>query len=270
MLFFRSLRTGTALIASLAITVLFLMQLAGCSESETTPNTPQPPVMPAAQQLQFDFSFFEAGAGLEKTDGLYDNFINAYMRTVFLDLTAKLVLAAPVNAFSAALHTVPVAQEDGSWLWTYNWLVGSEQISIILRGLPVGDMVQWQLSLAPGESTDSVLWFSGNTSDEGRQGRWVFHDLDREDYPICGEINWGISGSGNYLEFVSLEEQTNGHRLRFNDNNPQFSIEYTEGVEGDSSYIRWNGNGEGSLLVPEYNDGLEACWGINLQNRVCP
>lgn len=266
------LRNGFGLIAIVVVLFLLTINLNGCSDSTTSPDTvssEDPPVLPAAEQLQFDFSFFDNAPQLEKSRGEYDHFVNAYLRTVVLDVMAKLVLAAPVSAFSAAVHTVPVAQNDGAWLWTYEWRHPEGPVDIILRGIPAGEVVEWQLSLRPQGLNESVLWFSGTTNGTGSEGHWEFQDLDNPDHPVSGEIAWGDSDGGSYLEFVCREPDNNGDVLRFNDTDPDFSITFTPGDGSAASFIRWNVSGAGSLLVPDYNDGAEACWGEDLRNIDC-
>jgi hypothetical protein len=268
MFFFRNLRTGTGFLAIAALMLLFSLSLGGCSDNEISPTqtaVPEPPVLPVAEQLAFDFSFFADAPQLDKATGQYDNFINAYLRTAMLDVMAHLVLAAPVSAFSAAVHTVPVVQDDSSWVWTYDWQHRDGMVRIILRGLPVGDAVQWELSLAPGGAGEGILWFDGSTNGDASEGHWSFRDLDTEDYPISGEINWGVG----YLAFVSREADNEGGRLRFIDNDPDFRIEFSDGNGGGTSFIKWNASGSGSLLVPDYNGGQEACWDQDLRDTVC-
>ncbi len=267
-----SLRAGTGLMALAAIMFLMAFNLGGCAETEDSPTNPaitQAPALPASEQLKFDFSFFDSADQMDKASGDYDNFVNAYLRTVFLEVMAHLVLTAPVDAFSSAIHTVPTSQPDGSWRWTYDWQIADERMVVVLIGLPVGDVVQWELRLVPAGSDREYLWFSGTTSDRGEQGHWVFLDLDDEEFPICGEIAWGPNADGNFLEFISRRPESNGDRLAFYDNEPEFRIEYTLGSEQDSSFIHWHANGDGSLRVPDYNGGVEACWDVYQQDVDC-
>jgi hypothetical protein len=270
---FPSIREGTCLILFLAAALLILTQLGGCSDSDTSPtgiSQSEPPVMPRADQLTFDFSFFESADQLDKGMGPHDNFINAYFRTIILEAMAHLVLAPPVAAFSAAAHTVPVAQPDGSWVWTYPWKGPYGNILIVLRGRPSDQVVEWELSLAPGKKSQSDVWFSGTTNGDGTEGHWTFHDLDSPDQPVSGEINWGHLSGGKYLEFVSREPGEIGNTLRFEDRAPAFRIDYLPGDGATASFIRWHAQGHGSLRVPDYNGGREACWDNYLLDTVCP
>jgi len=268
----RTLRTNTGLMALAIFMFLFALNLNGCSENEDSPTAvveATPPLLPVAEQFQFDLSFFDSADSLEKASGDYDNFINAYLRAVVLEAVANLVLAAPVGTFSAALNTVPEAMDDGSWVWTYDWHYGPDPLTISLRGLPAGDVVEWEMSLAPTGSDLTVLWFSGTTNGNGSEGRWTFHDLDTDGYPVSGEISWGASNGSQYLQFVSREPGSDGDVLRFNDNDPDFSIEFSPGDGDQLSFLRWQASGAGSLRVPDYNDGLEGCWDVYQRNVDC-
>ncbi len=272
MLFFRSLRTGTGLIALASLMFLIALSLGGCSDDETSTtaaDVPAPPTLPAPEQFAFDFSFFDSGSQPGKAAGDSDNFVNAYLRTIILDAMAHLVLAGPVGAFSAAVHTVPVAQDDGSWVWTYTWQHGPDPLYIILRGIPAVSVVEWELSLATVNQPDPVLWFSGTTNGNGDHGHWLFHDLDSNDHPVNGEIAWGNDTDGHYLEFVSHELDNMDNTLRFTEDYPNFLIEYTPGNGGDQSFVQWHASGTGSLRVPDYNGGLEACWDEIQQDVDC-
>ncbi len=272
MYLFRPLRAASGLMALAAIMFLVAFNLGGCSESENTPTSPETtiaPTLPSTEQLEFDFSFFGPADQLDKSSGEYDNFINAYLRTVLLDVMAHLVLAAPVEAFSNAIHTVPTVQPDGSWRWTYDWQVAGERVGIVLLGMPAGEVVEWELYLVPDGTNLEYLWFSGTTTDNGEDGHWVFLDLDDEDFPVCGEIAWGTNADGRFLEFISRQPDSYGDRLAFYDNDPDFRIEFTLGAGGDSSFIQWHAAGDGSLKIPDYNNGVEACWNIYQQNVDC-
>ncbi len=269
---FRSLRAGTGWLALAVIMILATIYLSGCSESDPTTTEPaasEAPALPVAQQLQFDFSFFTPAKQLDKSNDDYDNFFNAYLRTVVLDAMAHLVLAAPLDAFSNAINTVPTAQPDGSWRWTYDWSFAGEPVGIVLIGLPAEEVVEWELRLVPQGSTREYLWFSGSTGDKGEQGHWEFLDLDDDDFPVCGEISWGPHEGGFFLEFVDRDPESDGGRLTFYDNDPQFRIEFIQSTGADVSFIQWNAAGDGSLMVPDYNEGLEACWDIYQRNVDC-
>jgi len=272
MLFPRTLRNGTGLIALAVLMLLLAMNLAGCSDenSPTEASAAMAPVLPDPARLDFDFTFLDAGSELQKSDdGIHDNFVNAYLRAVVLGAMAKLTLTPPVAAFSVALHTVPVAQEDGAWIWSYDWHGYRYPIRVALRGLPAGDHVHWEMRVGPGDADPTAVWFEGQTSGDGEQGHWLFHDLDVPEHPVCGEIVWGDDEAGHFLQFTSREMESNGDVLRFNEADPDFVISLTPGAGSDPSFIQWHADGTGSLKVPDYNDGAEACWDRWQENMLC-
>jgi len=268
----RTMRTGAGLLALAALMLFLSLQLTGCSSDDSSPTTPDvaaAPTLPDPSNLEFDFNFFDGAKGMEKSDGIHSHFVNAYLRAVVLDALARLTLAAPVSAFAVALHTDPVLAEDGSWDWVYAWNERGEQLRIRLNGRPEDGHVAWEMHVSGNAGLNEVMWFSGTTNDAGREGHWSFHDLDREGYPVCGEIAWGDADSGRYLEFVSREFDTDGDTLRFTDDDPDFSIDFIPGDGSTPSFIRWHADGTGSLRVPDYSGGAEACWNRWQENVDC-
>ena len=272
MMIFRNLRSGVSALALLAVFGLLALHTTGCSGDATDPvgaPTAQAPALPDPETLSFDFHFFDGAADLEKGAGIHDNFINAYLRAVVLQAVAELTLAAPVGTFAVALHTVPVAQEDGAWVWSYTWTGYRYPIRVALRGLPAGDHVQWEMRVGAGNAEPTELWFEGSTSGDGHEGRWLFHDLDDPARPVCGEIAWGRDEAGRFLRVhqprageqrrhAALQRRRSGlrHHLRARHRRA-------------SSFIRWHADGTGSLQVPDYNGGAEACWDTWQENVVC-
>ncbi len=249
-----------------------LFALAGCSD-DSPPTTPaqQAPTLPDPAQLTFTFGLLDLDpATLDKSaDGIHDNFLNAYLRAVLLDAMANLALTPPVAAFAHALHTVPVVQDDGAWIWSYTWDGYRFPIHIALRGMPDGDHVDWEMRVGVDDQEPTALWFAGSTSSLGEQGHWFFHDLDDAAQPINAEIAWGEDDAGRFLQFVSREPPTDGDVLRFNDAGTVFEITFMPAGDEPTWFIRWRADHSGSLQVPDYNGGSEACWDRWLENVDC-
>ncbi len=247
-----------------------VLSLCGCESNPTEPDTGDPgpgpmetaPTLPDPERLTFEFSFFASAEKMAKAGR--DNFFNAYLRVVVIDLMVKYYLTPPIAAFSLALHTPPSPQEDGSWIWVYTWVNGEEEVQIRLRGLPVGDNVQWQLWVdAPSADPpiEDALWFEGETHGDGQFGQWTFHDFTIEGNPAVATLEWGTGLDGDYLILTSLHGEYEDDSLAFHNDSPLCSIIYTDASEPTEWFIRWNEeDGSGSLMVPEYNDGQEACW----------
>jgi hypothetical protein len=168
-----------------------------------------------------------------------------------------------------ALHTVPRVQDDGSWVWSYVWNGYRHPLRIALRGIPAGERVEWEMRIGAGGDVPTALWFGGATSGDGGAGRWEFYDLDDPARPVCGEVAWGEDAGGRFLEFTSREPESYGDVLRFLDADPDFAITLGPETGGDPWFIHWNADGTGSLKVPDYNDGEEACWDRWQENVDC-
>jgi len=218
--------------------------------------------------LSFFAEYNEQGA-----KALGDNFFNAYLRVVVIDLMLNYYLTPPVAAFALALHTVPSPQEDGSWIWVYTFVDGEEELQIRLRGLPVGDNVAWELRVNAPDAVpplENVLWFEGATRNEGQFGEWTFYDFTIDGEPEVSTVEWGDSLDGEYLTITALYGEDEGDVLNFNHNAPENSIEYEDASTGDDWFIHWNtATGTGSLMVLDYNEGLEACWDVDQNDIEC-
>ncbi|MBU1676321.1 hypothetical protein KKA85_11125, partial [bacterium] len=181
-----------------------------------------------------------------------------------LNLATRIVLTPPVAAFAVALHNVPSYQEDGSWIWVYTHVDGAEEQQIRLRGLPVVGGVEWQMRVSDSAAHPpfaNELWFEGTTHLDGELGDWTFYDFTLEGRPAVGRLEWGNDSDGEYLILSALYGDDAGDVLAYRHDAPHNTIDFTDGADGSQAYIRWNeADGTGSLMVPDYNGGAEACW----------
>lgn len=271
-----SLRQGVGLLALAALMILTSVHFSGCSSDDTTaPTAPtaSAPQLPDPERLNFDFQFFAENQDADKLGHPHHaNFLNAYFRVVIIDALATLSLAPPVAVFSVALHTIPSLQDDGAWIWVYTAVDGDQETQVRLKGLPLDNEVQWELRVTADHHNpplDNAVWFHGTTSNQGAKGRWFFNDLDLTDMPQVAEIIWDEESAGRFLTFISHEADSNGDTLRFTDADPRYVIDFTRAATQEHWFIRWQADGSGSLQVPDYNEGLEACWDEDQIDIVC-
>lgn len=253
--------------------------LAGCGSDPAGPNdASRAPTLPDPERLVPDLAFFEPGAGLVAGDGAKDaaakaHFVNAYLRVVVVDALTRLVLAPPVTAFAVALHTVPSPQPDGSWLWVYTWVNGDEEAQVRLRGRDAGAHVEWEMRVTTvglEPALDDVLWFEGNTTRDGAEGQWSFHDHELDGNPVVAELAWGDDEGGAYLTLAAVAGPDAGDTLTYRHAAPHCSIVFADASAGLDYDIRWNeADGSGSLQVPDYNGGARACWDTRQDDTDC-
>jgi hypothetical protein len=258
--------------------VLGLMTLAttGClDESPTSPVDPSgdAPVLPAQENLTFPLGFFDQGAAMQRAAGK-DNFFNAYVRVVVVHTVVDLMLTPPIAAFALALNTPPSPQADGSWIWVYTYVNGSEEAQIRLRGMPLGgERVAWELRVTNRHEVpalNNVVWFEGETDDEGEAGFFLFHDVFEDANPVSGRLDWGADSQGDFLRLTDLDDNPND-TLEYREVGTRKSLTFSDASSPDLGwFVKWDeSDGTGSLRAPDYNGGAEACWDEHQNDTVC-
>ena len=277
------------------IALAALMILTGCNSTDPLQPVDEdsPPVLPPVSTMKLDYSLFELvtpseSSVLNKTPGpelLAEyptklNFINAVVRVLFVELVVYTSLEPPVAAFVVALHSVPQQQPDGSWLWTYIFVDGDIEYSIYLTGKDAGNHNEWNMRVSstdPEMLLDHFLWFEGEAKKDASSGYWQFYEpvesapavylanLDVNATP--GEqsvrIDWeNLPGDIHSLSIlVNLAGSPDeGDSIEFYESPASSSMQFFDASENNTSTIIWYLDGSGSITVPDYNDGLKACW----------
>lgn len=269
---------------ALLIPALCIAILAGCGKETSTP-TQEPPSLPPAESLQFDLSFFQrqdlpaqaqGAQGTEEALAKF-NWLNAVVRVAYVNLAVVQNLTPPSLAFSAAVHTWPVLEEENTWLWTYVW-VGPENVpfTIHLRGHLQETHVEWSLRVTAPTAVpplDDFLWFSGEASIESNSGYWVLNDFEDGASAPCARIGWDYPTLLNRtLAFENIEvgNPDIGDKLAYRVDGVMISVKFHDASTGVDSDVTWNAQtGAGSLQVPDYNQGQRACWDERQEDVLC-
>lgn len=301
----RTKRTLGILMAML----LAVFLLPACStDDETGPVDPGYPVdapeLPPTSTMIFDLDFFgietpevsqtsaetgKPGEELQRADAASrTNFINAFVRTLYLQLLILDALEEPVGAFAYAIHSVPQQQEDGSWLWTYIFVDNGLEYGVFLYGTPGpgNDYVDWRMEVStndPNLPLDHFVWFDGRAYSDHSHGHWQFYE------PVLTPPAMASSPATDGVETVRIEWQNPSatvHRLRIDINgegHPEVgdyleffessflaTIDHYDASEDLRSNITFYADGTGSLTVPDYNNGETACWDAVQKDTDCP
>ena len=131
---------------NLTVSLLGALVLFGCSEQSTTtgPDESEAPILPPAQSLAFDMSFFDNDQNrqiLADTEqgrmGAYDthwHWLQAVGRVIIINASVAEAMFAPHLAFALAIHTVPSDLGDNTWMWIYTWVdPDGREVQIRLR-----------------------------------------------------------------------------------------------------------------------------------------
>ena len=286
---------GTHTIRTSLAGLFMLAALSGCSnDSVTLPDSTNTnaPALPAVSTMKFDLDFYGVSAPtldaqslstgapsdamlLSASGGDHENWINAYVRAVFIHLSTFDMLEEPIGAFAYAIHSVPREQPDGSYLWTYIFVDQAIEYSVFLFGTPKQDTVEWRMEVSsndPALLLNHFVWFSGESRHDDTGGYWQFFDpIDQTQGVPSARIEWT---NGNLEDTLTLTVNGSGYEnegdmLTFTDSKSTGSIEYYDASASLTSSIIWHANGTGSLTVPDYNGGAMACWDREQRNVAC-
>jgi hypothetical protein len=296
-------RTGVFLVLMVA-----LLGFQACSNDDdpVAPRDPaaDAPALPDLSTMTMDLSFFglagvdESSMELGKPSQQLlaastgkDNFINAAVRVLFVQLTFCAVFEPPVAAFALAIHSIPQKQDDGSYLWTYIFVDEAIEHSIFLYGKDEGDYVAWRMEVStnnPGMMLDHFVWFDGEAMKDDTHGYWQFYEPVAEpafyvDAVAAGtpgvesvRIDW-LNAPGNVHRLTLLNNMEGhvdeGDNVVFMSSPAMSSIELTDVSVPETYSIVWYYNGSGFLQVPDFPEadpGVKSCWDTQQFDVICP
>ena len=253
------------------------------------------PRLPAMSTMVFDLQLFDIeapqvsrqsietgtpdGQELHKAESAdRTNFINAFVRVLYVQLLMYDALEEPVGAFALAIHSIPQKQDDGSWLWTYIFVDGGMEYSIFLYGTPDagGGYVDWRMEVStndPSNPLDHFVWFDGRSYEDDSQGYWQFYDPALPSPYASGRIDWQNPSSTEHrltIEVNGPDHPDYGDTLEFFASSFVCTIDHYDASEDSRGNITINADGTGSLTVPDYNNGQKACWDTEQKDTDCP
>jgi len=295
--------------AALAATVFLfaVLFLPACSSDDNPvqpqPNTSEAPTLPAMSTMVLTLDFFgvpmpevdprsiltgKPGPELEAADAAnHTNWINAFVRVLWLKLLVYDALEEPIGAFALAIHSVPQKQSDGGWLWTYIFVEDNVEYSVFLYGKVVGDRAEWRLEVstnAPDFLLDHFVWFTGQSMLNNTEGYWQFYEpvfpasaasavAGATDGIQSARIDWEHITPTDHRLTVTVNkpgDPDEGDTLEFHESLSIGEVNHYDAGEDRRSNITWYPNGTGSITVWDYNNGEPACWDERQQDTDCP
>ncbi len=284
--------------------LLAIFLIPGCSNDNDPVAPPveqsQPPKLPSMSTMTFDLDFF--GVALPAVDqssvetgkpgpelqaagaATRSNWINAVVRALFVHLLVFDALDEPIGAFAIAVHSVPQKQADGSWLWTYIFVDEGAEYSIFLYGKQGTGYVDWRMEVSTNNaqlSLDHFMWFEGRTQNDNSEGYWQFYDPVIDGPALTSAATDGVKTARIDYENASAREhrltvtingegrEDEGDYLEFYESATMGSIDHYDASEDLSSNITYYSDGSGSITVPDYNNGQQACWDTHQEDVDC-
>jgi len=265
-----------------ALLVLGLAVMACDSGEEDTVGPP----LPALETMTFNIQAFQGGGKADKADdpapGEKANFNNAAARVWWLNASLAVRLVVPVLVFAAAINTQPI-YEVGFWTWEISAGSGDSTYTAVLVGWYDGNLregVHLNLEMAItclscAKPLDGFISYDGRFNTDGSDGHWQFYSTDIEndnqslvriDYDVIDDSNKTLTLTNNRVD----GHEDAGDIITYSVAGDQASIEVSDKSEGLDYEAHWSiSTTAGTLTVPGYNNGEEACWDAQHVNTDC-
>lgn len=251
----------------------------GCKkEKEKEPSAPE---IPPSSTFFMDFETFPSTNRIMQPDthSTPDSSVvkHAIMNVAFWNFMVAITMYVPTLSFIEAFNHEGVHQDDGSWIWSYNF--GTNNIyTAALHAKLVSDSVNWEMYISRQNVYTDLLWYSGTSAFNGSGGYWILNKDENNPTPFI-EIDWnrntsdgtwdikytniipGDAGNGGYI-YNGVTNSTTYDRFY-----DIYYIEKTNLIEIDWNSTTRVGQIKDSI---KFGDTNWHCWNNNLVNSVCP
>ncbi|MBN2731685.1 MAG: hypothetical protein JXR26_04560 [Balneolaceae bacterium] len=266
---------NTLKISSIGLLSLIFL-VVSCSDNLSS-STETPPELPPAQSMQTNFSLFDQQqTSSQPQTRASENFNRAFGTALIMKAVVDFNLAIPRALLAAASNAGAELNESEEWEWNYSKQAGDQTFGVRLVASGDGDTsVNWNFYVTNSElGLSDQLFFSGTTSADGREGTWVYYDLQTPDnQEAVSEISWSVTGDEEValrLDVVSDRNENEGDYLEYTFDNSVKSAVYYNADENEITKIEWNVETKvGYIISPDYNNGQKACWDTDLQDVTC-
>lgn len=271
----------TITIRTISVFVLAALLLAtGCQES-TGPNQENPPELPPEGTFVMNFADFDTTSAnpavLQKTQ-VGTNWLYSAINVGVWNTILTIGMAVPVASFVAAFdRSDPVQQDDGSWIWSYNFNALGARHTAKLQAQTENDGIRWDMFISRENGYTDYHWYTGWSNLVATEGFWVLSkrvpdveflriDWSRNSSDTVAEITYtdietGAAGNGNYIRY-GINEETPYNAFYQIYNNQQTRLI-------DIEWHRQNHNGR-VMDEAHFGNPNWQCWDEQLNNITCP
>ena len=266
--------------------LISIVLIYACKEENLTDPMSNSPEKPPIASMQLDFSSFPESESLSKITG--NNSLNnnetkenwgwAWLHGVAWKAIVDVGMSIPVIAFAESFNHEPVQQEDGRWLWEYNFTPdGGANHTASLYGSVDNDGINWEMYISKESHFVEFLWFSGESNIFGTEGTWTFYDNPNNPNPLFG-IEWqrNKEDSTGRIKFTNIipDHNENGGYITYGVvSDPIYDAFFEIYNKKEENYIniKWNREThEGRVQDSKhFGDSNWKCWDSSLENIEC-
>lgn len=255
----------------------------GCNKN-TTESEGTPPEIPPASSFVMDFSDFSnadtnsASIQFNKSSLTYQNWWWAAFNVGVWNAIIKVGLAVPVAAFLESFKHQPAQQPDGTWVWSYNFIVNNVEHHAELHGSLETNATTWKMYISKEGFYQDFLWYTGEADLSLSQGSWTLNNKPADPNPLL-QIEWHRNATENtgdikYMNIVPNGPENGGYIFYGIQTSTTFDAFYDIFNKGKDNHtnIEWDRTTkEGRVKDPaHFSDSDWHCWDDQLQNQVCP
>lgn len=270
----------------LLVNILLWIFTISCSDDKVNNPSEKPPEIPPIASFKIDFDEFPISSHLLKYNGhnsfneitAKENWIWASFNVLFWQTFVSAGMIVPVASFTASFNNEPDKQDDGRWLWNYEFTpyMGIKYTASLFADLD-GKTVYWEMYISKENSFDNFLWYFGESDHLATKGTWTINKEPEEPTPWVG-IEWEgnleeSSGNIKYTNIVPGSEENGGYiffGITSDDDYDAFYEIFKKGQNNTIS-IKWNKilyNGRVKDLA-HFEDEEWHCWDTDLENAEC-
>lgn len=257
-----------------------------CEEDKPSlPTNQEAPTIPPKSTFVMDFDDFTVTQKLDSKTSEESlakpntklNWGWAVTNVAVWSTVITVTMIVPVAAFAESFNHDPVLQPNGSWLWSYDFVVSGITHTAKLYGKPQKEGVLWNMYITKNGFYSDFLWFTGFSDYLITNGYWTlnyqpttptpFLRIDWNRYMETGtaDIKYTLiepnnAENGSYIFFGSIPETPL---------NAFYDI-YSVG-QGNLVEIEWSQEtNEGRIKDEKHFKNQDwQCWNANLDDVAC-
>ncbi len=264
----------------LGIFLVFLI-LSSCTDNSTAPELEEAPEIPPESTFNMDFSEFSKTGGFildgNDADKTRPHFLFSAVTVGIWSAIVGVGMLIPSAAFVHALAQDPVRQDDGTWIWSYNFFAQGVRHTARLEASGENSGVRWDMFISRENGFTDYHWFTGWSNLTGTEGYWELNEAEDEKKFL--RIDWSRNTANTVatIRYTDIREgaATNGNYIEYGINEDELydaHFEIYDTVQDNRVNIEWNRTtGEGRVNAPvHFGDSNWYCWDANQMDVDCP